>query len=198
MFFDDLGSLDPDLHKNLLYVKNYAGDFDDLSLNFVAVEDHFGEAREHELVPGGKDIPVPPALRNRPASRVRVPEAPRFARSRPRTAPAPDTSPGVMLTAGPRARSRWTTCCATRTSWRTGGSTGASARSRRPSCAVSPTSCRLRPPPPGPPRTKWTCRVPHPVLIGHPAPRRRPHASPPRTDAGGVVWLRTSRTHTAF
>ena len=150
MFFDDLGSLDPDLHKNLLYVKNYAGDFDDLSLNFVAVEDHFGEAREHELVPGGKDIPVPPALRNRPASRVRVPEAPRFARSRPRTAPAPDTSPGVMLTAGPRARSRWTTCCATRTSWRTGGSTGASARSRRPSCAVSPTSCRFRPPPPAP------------------------------------------------
>ncbi|KAJ1492532.1 hypothetical protein T484DRAFT_1770889 [Baffinella frigidus] len=58
MFFDDLGSLDPDLHKNLLYVKNYEGDFDDLALNFVAVEDHFGAAREYELLPGGKNVPV--------------------------------------------------------------------------------------------------------------------------------------------
>ena len=31
-------------------------------------------------------------------------------------------------------------------------------------------ACRVRPPPPPPsPRTKWTRRVPHPVLIGHAA-----------------------------
>ena len=37
MLFDDPGSPDPDLHKNLLYVKNYEGDFEHLALNFVAV-----------------------------------------------------------------------------------------------------------------------------------------------------------------
>eukprot|EP00960_Hanusia_phi_P025808 745895-Hanusia_phi.AAC.2 len=38
MFFDDLESLDPELHKNLLHLKNYDGDFEMLSLNFEVVE----------------------------------------------------------------------------------------------------------------------------------------------------------------
>jgi len=28
--------------RNLLFVRNYEGDFEDLALNFVVVEDHFG------------------------------------------------------------------------------------------------------------------------------------------------------------
>jgi len=49
---------------------------------------------------------------------------------------------------------------------------------RRRVAAVSPPA----PLPPPPPRTKWTCRVPHPVLIGHAASplRRRTDTPPPR------------------
>jgi ubiquitin-protein ligase E3 C len=38
MYFDDLASLDPELYKNLLFVKNYQGDFEDLGLTFVINE----------------------------------------------------------------------------------------------------------------------------------------------------------------
>jgi hypothetical protein len=38
MYFDDLASLDPDLYKNLLFVKNYQGDFEELGLTFVINE----------------------------------------------------------------------------------------------------------------------------------------------------------------
>eukprot|EP00293_Proteomonas_sulcata_P020158 CAMPEP_0184314510 /NCGR_PEP_ID=MMETSP1049-20130417/74919_1 /TAXON_ID=77928 /ORGANISM="Proteomonas sulcata, Strain CCMP704" /LENGTH=632 /DNA_ID=CAMNT_0026632461 /DNA_START=46 /DNA_END=1944 /DNA_ORIENTATION=- len=58
MFFDDLASLDPDLYKNLLFTKNYKGDFEDLALNFVVSEDILGEHRQTELVPGGTNIAV--------------------------------------------------------------------------------------------------------------------------------------------
>eukprot|EP00286_Rhodomonas_abbreviata_P029160 CAMPEP_0181295514 /NCGR_PEP_ID=MMETSP1101-20121128/4191_1 /TAXON_ID=46948 /ORGANISM="Rhodomonas abbreviata, Strain Caron Lab Isolate" /LENGTH=1052 /DNA_ID=CAMNT_0023400277 /DNA_START=89 /DNA_END=3247 /DNA_ORIENTATION=+ len=60
MFFDDLKSLDPELYKNLMFVKNYTGDFEDLALNFVVVEDNFGEVRTTELMEGGNLIPVTP------------------------------------------------------------------------------------------------------------------------------------------
>ena len=38
-FLDDLASLDPDLYNGLIFLKNYDGDFEALTLNFtVAVE----------------------------------------------------------------------------------------------------------------------------------------------------------------
>lgn len=53
-----LESLDPELYKNLLYLKNYEGDADDLSLNFTVMNDDYGEAKLEELKAGGRDICV--------------------------------------------------------------------------------------------------------------------------------------------
>jgi len=58
MYFDDLASLDPGLHKNLLFVKNYEGDFEDLGLNFAVTEDHYGTVHSTPLVPGGEEQAV--------------------------------------------------------------------------------------------------------------------------------------------
>ncbi|CAG2202036.1 UBE3B [Mytilus edulis] len=55
---DELPSLDPELAKNLSYVKHYDGDVDDLGLTFSLDEDIMGRVETHELVPGGKAIPV--------------------------------------------------------------------------------------------------------------------------------------------
>ena len=38
-YLDDLASLDPELYKNLLFLKNYTGNPEDLSLTFAVVED---------------------------------------------------------------------------------------------------------------------------------------------------------------
>jgi hypothetical protein len=35
---DYLPALDPDLYKNLMFLKNYEGDVEDLSLNFTVVD----------------------------------------------------------------------------------------------------------------------------------------------------------------
>ncbi|KAH3752596.1 hypothetical protein DPMN_187217 [Dreissena polymorpha] len=55
---DELPSLDPDLAKNLSYTKHYEGDVGDLDLTFCYDEDIMGRLETHELVPGGKAIPV--------------------------------------------------------------------------------------------------------------------------------------------
>jgi hypothetical protein len=58
-FFNDLASLDPDVHKNLLFVKTYEGDVEDLSLDFSIADDSMGGAAViKDLVPGGRDIAV--------------------------------------------------------------------------------------------------------------------------------------------
>ncbi|KAJ7249220.1 hypothetical protein B0H12DRAFT_701469 [Mycena haematopus] len=57
-FLDDLASLDPDLYNGLIFLKHYAGNPEDLSLNFtVAVED-FGVTKTVDLVPHGSNIAV--------------------------------------------------------------------------------------------------------------------------------------------
>ncbi|GIL94061.1 hypothetical protein Vretimale_394 [Volvox reticuliferus] len=56
--FDDLSSLDPELHKNLLKVKRYEGDVSDLCLTFSADTDFLGCPVHHELLPGRGDMPV--------------------------------------------------------------------------------------------------------------------------------------------
>uniref|UniRef100_A0A3B1JBY5 Ubiquitin-protein ligase E3C n=2 Tax=Astyanax mexicanus TaxID=7994 RepID=A0A3B1JBY5_ASTMX len=58
-----LASLDPEMYRNLLFMKSYEGDVEDLGLNFTVVNNDLGEAQVVELKPGGKDIPVTTANR---------------------------------------------------------------------------------------------------------------------------------------
>ncbi|GMH81711.1 hypothetical protein TrVE_jg3096 [Triparma verrucosa] len=55
---NDLGVLDPELHKNLMFLKNYEGDAEDLCLSFTVGIDDFGSGTEVELVKGGANIDV--------------------------------------------------------------------------------------------------------------------------------------------
>ncbi|GAV76827.1 HECT domain-containing protein [Cephalotus follicularis] len=57
-FFDELSTLDPELYRNLLYVKTYDGDVKELSLDFTVTEESFGNRQIIELKPGGKDASV--------------------------------------------------------------------------------------------------------------------------------------------
>lgn len=57
-FLDELSSLDPELYRNLMYVKHYDGDVGDLSLDFTVTEESLGKRYVIELKPGGKDICV--------------------------------------------------------------------------------------------------------------------------------------------
>ncbi|XP_033636657.1 ubiquitin-protein ligase E3C-like [Asterias rubens] len=53
-----LASLDPEMYKNLLFLKDYTGDITELGLNFTVVDNDLGEMRVYELKTGGHDIPV--------------------------------------------------------------------------------------------------------------------------------------------
>lgn len=53
-----LESLDPEMYRNLLFLKNYSGNVEELSLNFTVVNNDLGESQVVELKPGGRDIPV--------------------------------------------------------------------------------------------------------------------------------------------
>lgn len=53
-----LASLDPEMYKNLLSLKDYEGDVSDLGLDFTVVNNEIGEAQMEELKPGGKDMLV--------------------------------------------------------------------------------------------------------------------------------------------
>jgi ubiquitin-protein ligase E3 B len=55
---DELPSLDPELYRSLSYVKHYEGDVSDLDLTFSLDEDSLGKLVTHELVAGGKAVPV--------------------------------------------------------------------------------------------------------------------------------------------
>ncbi|GMH09885.1 hypothetical protein Nepgr_011726 [Nepenthes gracilis] len=57
-FLDELSTLDSELYRNLMYVKNYDGDVKELSLDFTVVEESFGKRHVIELKPGGKDTTV--------------------------------------------------------------------------------------------------------------------------------------------
>lgn len=57
-FLDELPSLDPTLHKNLLFLKHYEGDAEELALTFSVEEDRWGETVAVELKPGGVAISV--------------------------------------------------------------------------------------------------------------------------------------------
>ena len=51
-------SLDPDLYKNLLFVKHYEGDIDDLALTFAVDEDFLGSVVTVDLKVAGRAIGV--------------------------------------------------------------------------------------------------------------------------------------------
>ncbi|PIN11132.1 E3 ubiquitin protein ligase [Handroanthus impetiginosus] len=57
-FLDELSTLDPELYRNLMYVKHYDGDVKELSLDFTVTEESLGKHHVIELKPGGKDICV--------------------------------------------------------------------------------------------------------------------------------------------
>jgi ubiquitin-protein ligase E3 C len=49
---NDLNTLDPELYKNLMFLKTYEGDIADLSLTFSVSDDSFGGQKEIDLIPG--------------------------------------------------------------------------------------------------------------------------------------------------
>ncbi|XP_077457309.1 ubiquitin-protein ligase E3B isoform X2 [Stigmatopora argus] len=55
---DELPSLDSEFYKNLTSIKRYDGDVGDLGLSLSYDEDVMGQLVCHELIPGGKTIPV--------------------------------------------------------------------------------------------------------------------------------------------
>ncbi|CBQ67807.1 related to ubiquitin protein ligase e3 [Sporisorium reilianum SRZ2] len=60
-FLDDLGlidTLDKELYKGLISLKNYQGNVEDLALNFTVTDEEFGVSMTRELIPGGANVPV--------------------------------------------------------------------------------------------------------------------------------------------
>lgn len=57
-YLDDLHSLDDELYRGLIYLKNTKDDIAEMSLTFSIDEDRFGVAHSIDLVPGGSKIPV--------------------------------------------------------------------------------------------------------------------------------------------
>ncbi|KAL3269176.1 hypothetical protein HHI36_008261 [Cryptolaemus montrouzieri] len=57
-YVDELPSLDLELYRSLNYIKHYNGDVSDLDLTFSLDEDNMGKLETHELIPGGKAVPV--------------------------------------------------------------------------------------------------------------------------------------------
>ena len=62
---DDLSTLDPDLYKNLMFLKTFDGNVADLDLTFSVMDDSFGSQTEIELIPGGKGISVTSSNKHR-------------------------------------------------------------------------------------------------------------------------------------
>ncbi|XP_052838360.1 ubiquitin-protein ligase E3C [Drosophila gunungcola] len=53
-----LASLDPELYRNLLYLKDYTGDVSELNLDFTVASSSLGQTQIVELKPQGQSIPV--------------------------------------------------------------------------------------------------------------------------------------------
>merc|ERR1712232_879445 len=55
---NDLPSLDEELYKNLMFLKTYDGDVEDLGLTFTVTDTAYGASREIPLLSGGDEMPV--------------------------------------------------------------------------------------------------------------------------------------------
>ncbi|KAF8937357.1 Ubiquitin-protein ligase E3B [Dissophora ornata] len=58
VFLDEMRSYDEQVYQNLMFVKKYDGDVEDLGLTFSLDEEVFGTHRTIELIGGGKDVAV--------------------------------------------------------------------------------------------------------------------------------------------
>ncbi|KAF9353595.1 Ubiquitin-protein ligase E3B [Mortierella sp. AD094] len=58
VFLDEMRSYDEQVFQNLMFVKKYEGDVEDLGLTFSLDEEVFGTHRTIELMAGGKDVEV--------------------------------------------------------------------------------------------------------------------------------------------
>eukprot|EP00539_Tryblionella_compressa_P015908 CAMPEP_0178843838 /NCGR_PEP_ID=MMETSP0746-20121128/16414_1 /TAXON_ID=913974 /ORGANISM="Nitzschia punctata, Strain CCMP561" /LENGTH=231 /DNA_ID=CAMNT_0020507587 /DNA_START=45 /DNA_END=739 /DNA_ORIENTATION=- len=56
--FSDLSTMDSQLYNNLMFLKTYDGDAEDLCLSFTVTVDDFGGTREIPLLPNGANIEV--------------------------------------------------------------------------------------------------------------------------------------------
>lgn len=54
----DLASLDRDLYRNLMFLKNYEGDLLDLGINFSVTDNLLGQQKVIPLLQNGENIPV--------------------------------------------------------------------------------------------------------------------------------------------
>ena len=54
----DLGTMDAQLYNNIMFLKNYEGDAEDLCLTFTMANDDFGGNKEIPLMPNGGNIAV--------------------------------------------------------------------------------------------------------------------------------------------
>ncbi|KAF9919574.1 hypothetical protein FBU30_010850 [Linnemannia zychae] len=57
-YLDDLPSLDPELYRGLMFLKNYEGNFEDLSLYFTVDDEEMGQTITRELIPNGANTMV--------------------------------------------------------------------------------------------------------------------------------------------
>ncbi|KAI9917016.1 hypothetical protein PsorP6_017032 [Peronosclerospora sorghi] len=55
---NELPSFDPEIYKNLMFLKSYDGDIEELCLTHTVVHDVFGEQKEIAIIPNGGNIPV--------------------------------------------------------------------------------------------------------------------------------------------
>ena len=55
---DDLKDIDKQVYDNLMYIKYYEGDIEDLCLYMCYTDNNFGTDKVINFVPGGQDIPV--------------------------------------------------------------------------------------------------------------------------------------------
>lgn len=55
---DDLKAVDKQVYDNLMYLKYYEGDAEDLCLYMCYTDNNFGADDTKDLIPGGSEIPV--------------------------------------------------------------------------------------------------------------------------------------------
>jgi ubiquitin-protein ligase E3 C len=55
---DDLNTYDEEIFKNLMFLKSYTGDLNDLGLTFSLTESVYGDNREINLIPNGSNVAV--------------------------------------------------------------------------------------------------------------------------------------------
>jgi ubiquitin-protein ligase E3 C len=63
--FSDLSTMDVQLYNNLMFLKTYEGDAEELCLTFTVANDDFGGNKEVPLIPNGADIVVTNANKHR-------------------------------------------------------------------------------------------------------------------------------------